>query len=92
MSVEQSVIIAPIPEPISSATGFNSTFDAVWAQQMSALKLTATGALVEALHVFKSLTGHETMTLLHMRGLLLRDSAQDRFPNIGEQTGNIEGD
>jgi hypothetical protein len=51
---------------------------------VSALKLTATGALVEALHVFKSLAGHESMTLLHVRGLLLGNGTQDRFPNVGE--------
>lgn len=66
MSVEQSVNGPSIPELSSSAIGFNPTFDTVWAQQMGALKLTATGALVEALHVFKSLTGHESMTLLHV--------------------------
>jgi hypothetical protein len=33
---------------------------------MSALQLTATGTLVEALHVFKSLTGHESVALLHV--------------------------
>jgi hypothetical protein len=59
---------------------------------MSPLDLTAAGALVEILCVLQGLAGHLAMTLLHVRGLLLRYGAKHRLPEVGEQRRNRNGD
>lgn len=52
------------------------------AQQMRALDLTTAGTLVETLEVLQSFTSHLAVSLLHVRGLLLRHSPQDRLPDV----------
>lgn len=59
---------------------------------MSPLDLTAAGALVQILCVLQGLAGHLAMAFLHVRGLLLGDSAQHRLPEVGEQRRNRNGD
>lgn len=59
---------------------------------MSPLDLTAAGALVKILCVLQGFAGHLAMTLLHVRGLLLGNSAKHRLPQIGEQRRNRNGD
>lgn len=43
---------------------------------------------VQALDVLESLAGHLPVTLLHVRGLLLRHRAQDRLPQARQQAGD----
>lgn len=60
------------------------TFHAVRAKQMSPLDLTTARALVETLKILQSFASHLTMSLFHVGGLLLRDCAEDGFPEIRE--------
>jgi hypothetical protein len=59
---------------------------------MSPFDLTAAGALVKILCVLQGLAGHLTVALLHVRGLLLGNSAKHRLPEVGEQRRNRNGD
>lgn len=59
---------------------------------MSPLDLAAAGALVEVLYILQGFTGHLTVALLHVRGLLLGNGAQHRLPEVGEQRRNGDGD
>lgn len=59
-------------------------------QKMSTLDLTTTRASIEALYVLEGLAGHLSMTFLHVGGLLLGNSAQDRVPEIREKGWDIE--
>ena len=52
---------------------------------MSPLDLTATGTLVQTLYILQGFASHLTMALLHVRGLLLGDGAENGLPEIGEQ-------
>lgn len=52
---------------------------------MSPLDLTAAGTLVQTLYILQGFASHLTMTLLHVRGLLLGDGTEDGLPEIGEQ-------
>lgn len=67
------------------------TFDTVWAQKMGTLDLTTARAFNEVGRILKRLAGHLAMTLLHVGGLLLRDGAQDRFPQIRQNSWDVEG-
>lgn len=59
---------------------------------MRPLDLTAGGAFVQTLNILQSLSCHLPMALFHMRSLVLGDSAEDGFPEIGEQGRNGDGD
>lgn len=62
--------------------GSNPTFDTVGAQEMGTLDLATAWAFIKTLHILEGLAGHLSMTLLHVGGLLLGNSAQDRVPKI----------
>lgn len=70
-----------IPQERQARTRTSHT---VGAQHMGPLDLTAAGTFVEALHILQGLSCHLPMALLHVRSLLLRDSAKDRVPEVGE--------
>lgn len=59
---------------------------------MGTLDLATTRAFIKTLHIFESLAGHLSMTLLHVGGLLLRHGAQDGIPKIREDRRDIERD
>lgn len=58
---------------------------------MSPLDLTAAGALVETLYILQGFAGHLAMALLHVRGLLLGNGAEDGLPKVSEQRRNRDG-
>jgi hypothetical protein len=68
------------------------TFDAVRAQKVGTLDLTTAWALDEVGRILEGLAGHLAMALLHMGGLLLGDGTQDRFPQIRQNSRDVEGD
>lgn len=59
---------------------------------MRPLNLTAGGTFIQSLNILQGLASHLTMALFHMRGLILGDSAEDGFPEIGEQRRDGDGD
>lgn len=59
---------------------------------MGTLDLATAWAFIKALHILEGLSGHLSMTLLHVGGLLLRNGAQDRVPKIREKRWDIERD
>lgn len=68
------------------------TLNTVWAQQMRSLQVTTCGALVQCCSILLSVVVHEAMALLHVRSLLLWDSAQDGLPQASERCWDIERD
>lgn len=59
---------------------------------MGTLDLATARASVEALHIFEGLASHLSMTLLHVRSLLLRNRTENRIPQIGKEGWDIERD
>ena len=59
---------------------------------MSPLDVAATRAFTEALDILQSFSSHLPMSFLHVRGLFLRDGAEDGIPEVGEQRRNSDGD
>ena len=59
---------------------------------MRSLQVTAGGALVQSCSIVLSVVVHEAMALLHVRGLLLWDGAQDGLPQAGERCWDVERD
>lgn len=62
------------------------------AQDVRALHLPTSGACAETLDVLQSLASHLPMTLLHVRGLLLGDGAENRVPKALHDPGDVQGD
>lgn len=58
---------------------------------MRALHLATSGACAETLDVLQSLASHLSMTLLHVRSLLLGDGAENRVPKTLHDSGNTQG-
>lgn len=54
--------------------------------------MTACGALVQCCGILLTVVVHEAMALLHVRGLLLWDGAQDGLPQSGEGSWDVERD
>ena len=59
---------------------------------MGPLDLTTAGASVETFHILQGLACHLPMALLHMRGLLFWNSAEDGVPEVDEQRRNCDRD
>lgn len=53
---------------------------------MHLLRVAAHGAFVQIRHILERLARHLSVSLLHMRGLLLGHSLKYAFPDIAEQT------
>lgn len=59
---------------------------------MGPLDLTTAGACIEVIHILQGLACHLPVALLHMGGLLFRNSAEDGVPEVGEQRRNGDRD
>lgn len=53
---------------------------------MHLLRVAAHGAFVQIRHILERLACHLSVSLLHMRGLLLGHSLENAFPDITQQT------